>query len=127
MANLTPHRLEPLEVEGPWISTGMADGLHNWVAIALAFSAVVLGFFARAITTPVMALLFLSAAVGLLGELPHIFRAGEIRARRRRSNRFLIISRKSLPARFYFYVVTYLFLGCFSLLAACLIIVKLLI
>jgi len=104
----------------------MAHGLHTWLATALAVSAVVLGLFARAITTPVLALLFLSAAIGLLGELRHVFRTGEVRARRSKSNRFLIISRKSSPAHFYFYVVTYLVLGGFSLLFACLALAQLL-
>ena len=118
--------LIPQEVEGAWVSTGMAHGLHTRLAIALAVSAVALGLFAGAITTPVTALLFMSAAVGLLGELRHIFRTGEVRARRSKSNRFLIISRKGSPARFYFYFVTYLILGCFSLLVACLALTQLL-
>jgi len=121
MADLTPP-----EIVGPWVSNGMANGLHSWLATALAVSALGLGLFAGTITAPVVALLFTSAAVGLLGELRHIFRTGEVRARRSKSNRFLIITRKTSPARFYFYVVTYLVLGCFSLLVACLALVQLL-
>jgi len=121
MADLTPH-----EVEGPWVSTGMAHGLHTWLATALAVSAVILGLFARAITTPVFALFFLSAAIGLLGDLRHFIRTGEVRARRSKSNRFLIISRKTSPAHFYFYISTYLVLGGFSLLVACMALAQLL-
>ena len=116
----------PQEVVGPWVSTGMAHGLHTWLATALAVSAIALGLFAGAITTPVIALLFMSAAVGLLGELRHIFRTGEVRARRSESSRVLIISRKSSPARFYFYFLTYLVLGGFSLLITCLALAQLL-
>ena len=118
--------LIPQEIVGPWVSSEMAHGLHTRLASALAVSAVALGIFAGSITTPVVALLFMSAAVGLLGELRHIFRNGEVRARRSKSNRFLIISRKSSPARFYFYVGTYLVLGSFSLLVACLALTQLL-
>jgi len=121
MADLTPQ-----EVAGPWVSSGMAYGLHTRLATALGVSAVALGIFAGAITAPVMTLLFMSAAVGLLGELQHIFRTGQVRARRSKSNRFLIVSRKSSPARFYFYVATYLVLGTFSLLVACLALAQLL-
>lgn len=121
MADLTPQ-----EVVGPWVSTGMAHGLHTRITTALVLSAVALGIFSGSITTPVMALLFMSGAVGLLGELRHIFRNGEVRARRSKSNRFLIITRKGSPARFYFYVGTYLVLGSFSLLLACLALAQLL-
>ena len=116
----------PQEVEGPVISSGMAQGLHTRLAMALLVAAVVLGLFARDITAPVGALIFMSIAVGLLGEVRHIFRKGEVRARRSRSTRFLIITRKSAPARFYFYVVTYAVLGSFSLIVACFVFAQLL-
>ena len=68
----------------------------------------------------------MSIAIGLLGEVRHIFRKGEVRAYSSISMRFLIITRKSSPARFYFYVVTYAVLGGFSLIVACFVLAQLL-
>jgi hypothetical protein len=128
---ITQHRRTSAEIEGPLISTGMGRGLHSWVATALTVGAVVLGLIARAFTAPVLALLFLAAAVGLLGEIPRLISTGEVRARvysdgdPTKANKFLIIRRDESPSCFYFYVVTYIVLGGFALLWACAILMSL--
>jgi hypothetical protein len=123
MPDLRPHHRPETEVEGPLISTGMGRGLHSLIAIALVTLGVVLGLIAQSISAPVIAVLFLAAAVALLGEVPCLLRAGEVRARRSeqsKPNRFLVIRRSESPVRFHFYVATYGILGSFSLLIAAL-------
>ena len=123
MPDLQPHHRPEQEVEGPLISTGMGRGIHSWLAIALAILGVVLGLVDQSISAPVIATLFLAAAVALLGEVPRLLRAGEVRARRSehsKPNRFLVIRRSESPVRFHFYVATYSILGSFSLLIAAL-------
>jgi hypothetical protein len=122
MTDLTPHHRAPEEVKGPLVSTGMGRGLHTWIAVALTIAAIVLGLIARSFTTPTLALLFLAAGIGLLGEVPRLLRTGTVRARsgeRIKADQFLIIRREDSPGRFYFYVITYAVLGTFSLLVGC--------
>lgn len=133
MTNIAPEHHAPKEIEGSLISTGMGRGLHAWIATALTIAAVVLGLAAQAFTSPVLALLFLAAATGLLGEIPRLLASGEVRARvashgdPAKANRFLVIRRDDSPSRFYFYVVTYSVLGGFALLSACAFLVPILI
>lgn len=121
MSEHTHQRRLPIAVEGPLISTGMGRGPHSWVAIVLAIIGVVLGLIARSFTAPAFGFIFAACAVGLIGEVPRLLRAGEVRARKYRSVpvRFLIIRREDSPAHFYFHVLTYFLLGAFSFIAAC--------
>ena len=99
----------------------MGRGLHTRIAVVLAIIAVVLGVIAQSISALCLGFLMLAGAIALLGEVPVLLSAGEVRARRgehRKANRLLVIRREDSPARFYFYVVTYLVLGSVSLLAA---------
>ena len=108
------------EVTGPVISTGMARGLHTWIAASLMVVSVLLGLVAQAITGTVSVLALLAGAFGLLGEIPHLLRRGEVRARLYggQPNRFLVIRKTDSPLRFHFYVLIYAVLGGFSLVAA---------
>ena len=121
MSDLTPQNSAPPDVEAPAISTGMGRGLHTRIAVVLAVIAVISGTIAQSISALCLGSLMLAGAIGLLGEVPVLLSTGEIRARRgerMKANRLLVIRRESSPARFYFYVITYLALGSFSLLAA---------
>lgn len=110
----------PEEIKGPLISTGMGRSLHAWLSAALMVVAIFSGLAAQAFTAQVIALIFLAAAVGLLGEVFHLLRTGKITARHgTKSNRFLIIRRKESPGHFYFHVVAYITLGAISLLIGC--------
>lgn len=121
MSDLTPQIPAQTEVEAPLISTGMWRGLHTRIAVVLAIIAVVSGLISQSISSLCLGFLMLAGAIALLGEVHALLSAGEVRARRgerMKANRLLVIRREDSPARFYFYVVTYLVLGCFSLIAA---------
>jgi len=119
MSELTPRRRAPVAAEGPLISTGMGRGPHTLIAIVLAISGVVLLIAGSALA---LGFIFAACGVGLIGEVPRLLRTGEVRARRFQSmpGRFLIIRREDSPTHFYFHVLTYLLLGAFSFIAACL-------
>jgi hypothetical protein len=62
-----------------------------------------------------------AGAFGLLGEVSHLLRRGEVRARlsgHAQSNRFLVIRKTDSPLRFHLYVLIYVVFGTFSLVAA---------
>jgi hypothetical protein len=99
----------------------MGRGLHTWIAASLMSVGVILGLMAQTITVTVLFIVFLAAAIGLLGEVPRLVRKGEVRARlsgHSMPNRFLVIRKADSPVRFHFYVLTYTVLGGFSLVTA---------
>lgn len=129
MQPLTPQNSAPTEVGAPLFSTGMGRGFHTWAAIILVAIAVLVGIVAKSITGLTLGFLLTAGAIGLLGEVGVLLSTGEVRARcgeHAKANRFLVIRKEDSPARFYFYVVTYLLLGIFSMLAALVFFVSLL-
>ncbi|WP_283744973.1 hypothetical protein [Sideroxydans sp. CL21] len=120
---MIPNHPPEIEVESSLVSTGMARGLHTWIAVALVTIGLLLGVIAQKITAPVLGIIFLACAIGLLGEVPCLLRSGQVRARQYsrsylNANKFFIIRKVDSPGRFYFYVVIYTVLGIFAMGAA---------